>query len=184
MDVQPVGEMGTDIGFASVNTAFHGFTGVHMGLYYLTDALSIIPLGFVVGFGILGVVQWLCRKNLKSVDRSLIVMGIFYVAVFAVYALFEVVDINYRPVLIDGNLEGSYPSSTTMLAMCVLPTAALQLKKRIKTVWIGKLVTAALYAFTAFMVIGRLISGVHWITDIIGGLLVSAGLVFLYDALK
>ena len=35
-------------------------------------------------------------------------------------------------------------------------------------------------AFSAFMVIGRLISGVHWATDIIGSILLSAGLFMLY----
>lgn len=35
-------------------------------------------------------------------------------------------------------------------------------------------------AFSAFMVIGRMIAGVHWATDIIGSILLSAGLSSLY----
>jgi undecaprenyl-diphosphatase len=100
----------------------------------------------------------------------------------AAYIFFELVVINYRPTLIDGCLEGSYPSSTTMLVMCVMPTAAMQLNKRIKNTARRRCVIVAIVAFTAFMVIGRLISGVHWITDIIGGALLSAGLVMLYSA--
>ena len=30
---------------------------------------------------------------------------------------------------------------------------------------------------------GRLVSGVHWLSDIVGGMLVSAGLVMIYHAL-
>lgn len=98
----------------------------------------------------------------------------------AIYLLFEEVAINYRPVLIDGNLEASYPSSTTMLALCVLPTAMMQLKSRIRHIAVRRAVLVTLGALTAFMVVGRLISGVHWLTDIIGGVLLSVGLVMLY----
>ena len=98
----------------------------------------------------------------------------------AMYLLFEEVVINYRPVLIDGNLEASYPSSTTMLALCVLPTAMMQLKNRIRRRAVRRTVLVVLGVFTAFMVAGRLISGVHWLTDIIGGALLSVGLVLLY----
>lgn len=94
--------------------------------------------------------------------------------------LFEVFAINYRPVLIEGYLEASYPSSTTMLVMCVMPTAIMQFHTRIKTEWLRKIFTYVIIAFTAFMVIGRLVSGVHWFTDIIGGALLSTGLVMLY----
>lgn len=94
----------------------------------------------------------------------------------------EKVVINYRPVLIDGVLEVSYPSSTTMLALCVIPTAMMQLKSRIKRSAVRRVVLVILAAFAAFMVAGRLISGVRWLTDIIGGVLLSAGLVTLYAA--
>ena len=36
--------------------------------------------------------------------------------------------------------------------------------------------------FSAFMVIGRLVAGVHWLTDIVGSVLLSAGLYALYRA--
>jgi len=113
------------------------------------------------------------------VDRSILVLGGFYIVVMAMYLLFEEVVINYRPVLIDSNLEASYPSATTMLALCVLPTAMMQLKSRIRHITVRRVVLVTLGALTAFMVVGRLISGAHWLTDIIGGKVFLAA-VFMY----
>ena len=98
----------------------------------------------------------------------------------AAYIFFEINVFNYRPVLINGYLEASYPSSTTMLVMCVMPTALMQLNNRIKNQILRWCVASVITAFTMFMVLGRLISGVHWLSDIIGGALLSAGLVLLY----
>jgi undecaprenyl-diphosphatase len=83
-------------------------------------------------------------------------------------------------VLIEGVLEASYPSSTTLLVLCVIPTAVMQLNRRTKSCRLNKLLTRLLTVFSAFMVAGRVLSGVHWLSDIIGGLLLSAGLVLLY----
>ena len=182
IDVQPIGPEGSAVGFASINGAFHALTGVHMGIYDLTDLLSVIPLGCVAAFGLLGLLQLIRRKDLRKVDGDILVLGGFYIVVLAFFCLFEVLDINYRPILIEGVLEASYPSSTTMLALCVLPSVMLQLGKRMKDGAAKRCVLVLLFAFTAFMVIGRLISGVHWLTDIIGGVLLSAGLVLAYMA--
>ena len=182
VDVQPIGPDGSAVGCATVNEFVHKTIGVHFGLYTITDWLGLLPIGFVLGFAFLGLTQLIQRKSLFKVDHDILALGGFYVSVFAVYFLFEKVVINYRPVLIEGILEASYPSSTTMLVLCVIPTAMLQFKPRIKNVVIRKTVLTVLAIFAAFMAIGRLISGVHWLTDIIGGMLLSAGLVTLYAA--
>ena len=180
LDVQAIGPQGSTVGFASINRAVHDLTGVHLALYVLTDWLSLVPAGFAVGFGILGLVQWIQRKRLRNVDYSILVLGGFYVVVMALYVLFEMVVVNYRPVLIHGYLEVSYPSSTTMLVMCIMPTAAMQLHARIGNRIRRRCVTSVIAVFMLFMVIGRLVSGVHWFTDIVGGALLSIGLVLLY----
>lgn len=180
IDVQAIGPNGSSVGFAALNKAVHETIGVHWGLYTVTDWLGLIPIVFVLGFAILGLVQLVRRRSLFKVDCSILVLGGFYIVVMAMYLLFEEVVINYRPVLIDSNLEASYPSSTTMLALCVLPTAMMQLKSRIRHIAVRRAVLVTLGALTAFMVVGRLISGVHWLTDIIGGVLLSVGLVMLY----
>ena len=183
IDVQTIGPQGSSVGFATINGFVHNLTGVHMSLYTITDWLGLVPLAFVMGFALLGLVQWIKRKYLLKVDYSILVLGGFYIVVMAVYMLFEVFAVNYRPVLIGGILEASYPSSTTMLVMCVMPTAIMQFNAHIKNNILKRFVASAITAFVVFMVIGRLLSGVHWFTDIIGGALLSAGLVLMYRAI-
>ena len=182
VDVRAIGPDGSAVGFATINRFVHELTGVNWVLYTITDWLGLVPIAVALGFAAFGLVQLICRKSLWKVDHSILALGVFYIVVMAVYALFEIVVINYRPTLILGYLEASYPSSTTMLVTCVMPTAAIQLNARIKNTVFKRCAIIAIVAFTAFMVIGRLLSGVHWITDIIGGALLSAGLVTMYDA--
>lgn len=182
IDVQAIGPDGSVVGFAAVNRFVHNLTGVHMSLYTWTDWLGLVPIAAAMGFGLLGLAQWRKRKCLLSVDYDLLVLGGFYVIVMAAYAFFEVFVVNHRPVLIDGILEASYPSSTTVLVLCVMPTAMMQLRARVKNKLCKRCVTVVIAGFAGFMVAGRLISGVHWCTDIIGGMLLSAGLVMLYHA--
>ena len=151
-----------------------------MSLYVITDWLGLVPIGVAFGFAVLGLVQWIKRKSLLKVDRSILALGGFYIVVMAIYILFEIVVINYRPTLIDGYLEASYPSSTTILVMCVMPTAMMQLRTRIKNDLFRRCVMLTITVFITFMVIGRLVSGVHWITDIIGGALLSTAIVLMY----
>ena len=130
VDIQPIGPQGSAVGLATMNQWFHQWTGVHMELYDLTDNISLIPLALAAGFGLLGLFQWIQRKDLRKVDRNLLMLGGFYVIVLVAFVGFEFAAINYRPILIEGRLEASYPSSTTMLALCSLPTAAMQLRTR------------------------------------------------------
>lgn len=72
----------------------------------------------------------------------MIFLGIYYVVVIFGYLIFEMIPINYRPILIEGILEASYPSSTMLLVLSVI-------------------VCVLTVIFSAFMVIGRLVAGVH-----------------------
>ncbi len=184
VDVRAIGPEGSSVGFATLNGFVHELTGVNWLLYAVTDWLGLVPIAVALGFAGLGLVQLIKRKSLWKVDHSILALGVFYIVVMAAYIFFEMRVINYRPTLIDGYLEASYPSSTTMLVMCVMPTAAMQLNVRIKNTVLRRCTIIAIVSFTTFMVIGRLISGVHWITDIIGGALLSAGLVMIYYSIS
>ena len=183
IDVQAIGPQGSTVGFATLNGFVHNLTGVHIQLYTITDWLGLVPVAFGFGFAVLGLVQWIKRKSILKVDCSILILGGFYIVTLAAYLFFESYVVNYRPVLIEGYLEASYPSSTTLLVLCVMPTAMMQLRDRIQQPMLRKCVSIVITAFMAFMVFGRLISGVHWLTDIIGGILLSAGLVMIYDSL-
>ena len=181
VDVQPVGQNGTEIGFASFNTWFHELTGVHMGLYAVTDWLGLVPLVVCIAFGVVGLAQLIKRRSLIKVDMDIILLGVYYVAVIAAYLVFEMIPINYRPILIEGVMEASYPSSTTLLVLSVMPTLKFQVDRRTVRADFRALSNAFVILFSAFMVIGRLVSGVHWFTDIVGAVFLSAGLFLLYS---
>ena len=181
VDVQPVGQNGTNVGFASFNTWFHELTGVHMGLYAVTDWLGLVPLVVCIAFGVVGLVQLIKRRSLMKVDMDIILLGVYYIVVIAAYLVFEMIPINYRPILIEGVMEASYPSSTTLLVLSVMPTLKFQVDRRAPRADFRALSNAFVTLFSAFMVIGRLVSGVHWFTDILGAVFLSAGLFLLYS---
>lgn len=182
VDVRPAGQNGSDIGFAALNLWFHRLTGVHWTIYTATDWLGLVPLLVCLCFAALGAAQLVRRRSLLKVDRDLLILGVYYAAVIAAYLLFERFPVNYRPVPIDGVMEASYPSSTTLLVLCVIPTLREQVGRRAKSACVKRAVAAASVAFSVCMVVGRLISGVHWLTDIVGAILLSAGLFAFYKA--
>ena len=180
VDVQPVGVNGTNVGFAAVNTWFHRLTGVHMSVYTVTDWLGLVPIAVCIGFGVLGLMQWIRRKSICKVDRDILLLGGYYILVILGYLIFEMIPINYRPILIDGAMEASYPSSTTLLVLSVMPTLLFQVNRRAESQTVRRITAAFVVLFSAFMVTGRLTAGVHWVTDIAGSVLLSAGLYCLY----
>ncbi|WP_310752505.1 phosphatase PAP2 family protein [Ruminococcus sp.] len=182
VDIQPVGQQGTAVGFAAFNTWFYHLTGVHMRLYDITDWLGLVPIAVCIGFGVIGLVQLIRRRSLFKVDPDIILLGVYYILVIAAYIIFEMIPINYRPIPIDGCMEASYPSSTTLLVLSVMPTLIFQIKRRCNNKTVRYIVCAFAVSFSAFMVVGRLIAGVHWATDIIGSILLSFGLFAMYHA--
>lgn len=180
VDVKPIGQDETKTGFALLNSCFHKITGVNLSLYHVTDWLGLIPIVFCLIFGITGFIQLIRRKNLFKVDYFVTLSGIYYIIIILLYLLFEMIPINYRPVLISGVMESSYPSSTTLLVASVMPSVSLLIKRRIKAEFIRRFTDVSVTIFILFVVIGRTLSGVHWITDIIGAVLLSAGLFLIY----
>ncbi|MBR3610872.1 MAG: phosphatase PAP2 family protein [Oscillospiraceae bacterium] len=180
-DVQLNEATKTEVGFGTLNFWFHKITGVNMLFYHITDWLGLVPIFICFLFGALGFIQLMKRRSVFKVDCDILLLGVYYIIVIFFYLTFETIPINYRPILIEGRLELSYPSSTALLVISVIPTLVLEAKRRLKNQIVIIIITFSSVVFAVFIVIGRLISGVHWLTDIIGSLLFSGG---LYSALK
>ena len=181
IDVKAVGVNNTEIGFATLNVFIHSFLGVNKSWYNITEFLGVVPIIIVLFFAGIGVYQLIKRKSIFKIDRDILMLGVFYIFVAISYLIFEVVVINYRPILVDGVLEASYPSSHTILAICIIGTAIIQANERIHKNKIKNYVDFILAMIMILIVVGRLLSGVHWFTDIVGGTILSISFVIFYS---
>lgn len=178
----------TKIGFSAINVAFYNAThpagGYSETWYTFTDILGKAILVEAAGFAVYGGVQLLQRKSLKKVDADLYVLAAIYVLLAIAYLAFELFPVNYRPVLLPESTEAeaSYPSSHTMLACVIAGTGIIVLRRRIPNK-ITKISAEVLSGTVIFVtVLGRTLSGVHYLTDIVGGLLLSAAMIALFLA--
>ena len=172
---------GTTIGFSTINYFVFNKIGVHLVWYHITDWLGILPILLAFSYAVIGLIEWIKRKRILKVDKEILVLGIFYIVVIFLYFFFEKAIINYRPILIDGFLEASYPSSHTLITVCISLSSIL-ISKKIFAKKLAKILDITCYVISFVTVIGRLISGVHWLTDIIGGLIISSALLSLFYA--
>ena len=182
VDVQPVGVEGTDLGFASINTGFFNRFGENHTFYLLSKLAGLICFAVAGGFGIFFLIRFIQCKSLEKVDRNLTVLMLLYLATAIVYVLFEKFAINYRPVLRDKGLESSYPSTHAMIAYVIMVSAVDQWNIYIKNEKLLTIATAASFLVLALVIIARILSGVHWITDVIGGILFGDMLIAWYRA--
>lgn len=179
-DVAHIGPQNSTVGFSGINALMHKIFPYNEVWYKITKYLGIIPFLICLFYGLQGLSQLIKYKSLKKVDKRLILLLVFYILMGITYIFFEKVIINYRPVLEDGILEASFPSSHTLLAVCICASSLLISKYYIKDKNILKIFDYLTYALMIVLVVGRLISGVHWLTDIVGGIIISAFLVSLY----
>lgn len=180
IDVQKIGPHYSKVGFATLNQSLFNKIGTNAFWYQVTEVLGIFPLMMVGYFALLGFFQLSTRKKLSLVDKEILALGFLYVVVAACYVLFEKVIINYRPILEDGQLEASYPSSHTFLAITVLLSAFYVLRK--ETGMVKAIIAYLSLVVMLVLVIGRFLSGAHWGTDIFGGVLLGLTLVSFYLA--
>ncbi len=182
VDVKQVGVNETTIGFATLNQFIFKTTGVNMIWYHITDWLGFVPIFIAILYSLLGLVQLIKRKSLFKVDKEIIILGLFYIVVISIYIFFEKVIINYRPILINGFLEASYPSSHTLMTICLCGSSIIVNKKLFNNK-ITKLMNMLSLVIVMITVIGRSLSGVHWFTDIFGGILISISLLITFHSI-
>lgn len=180
VDVKPIGPENSEVGFATINGAVANVLGYNDFFYNLSEVLGYLAIGTMLFFGLFGVMQLFIKKGISKVDKDLFVLLGLYVLCLAIYLVFEKVVINYRPVILDEGLEASYPSSHTMLAVAFICAAISQFSARLKNPGTRKIVLIACAVDGIGVIICRVLAGVHWITDIIGAILIAGACFFLY----
>ena len=182
VDVQAIGPEGTRIGLSHLNRLVFEKLGVRMLWYEITDWLGIAAIVTALLFAVVGLAQWVKRKSIWKVDREILALGGLYLTVIGLYVLFELLIVNYRPIIMPGSIhpEASFPSSHTMLVCVIMGSAIPLLGKYVKSKVLCKALRIICAVIIAITVFGRLISGVHWFTDILGGILISVLLLNLY----
>ena len=184
VDVAAVGPQSTSVGFSHLNQSVFNAFGVNESWYKVTEVLGIGSIALAFVFALMGFIQLIQRKNILKVDHQLLAAGALYFAVIALYVLFEIVVINYRPVIMPGETapEASFPSSHTMIGSVIMGSAVILSEYYINNENLRKTVQVVLCILIMVMTFGRLLSGVHWLTDIIGGVLISLTLLSCFRA--
>lgn len=179
IDVKAIGPNESLVGFADINKLFHNLIGSNMAIYKITEIIGLIPLLIAFIYVIIGIKQLITRKSLLKVDKEIYLLGLFYILVLGVYIFFEKVVINYRPVLIDNILEPSYPSSHTLMSICIC-ISSIMINKKLFRNNLADIENIISIIVMVLIIVGRIISGVHWFTDILGGIIISSTLVVLF----
>ena len=183
VDAAPIGPQGTLVGLSHLNRFVFGLFGVHLIWYEITDWLGVSAIATAFLFAVVGLVQLIKRKSLRKVDHEILLLGGLYLAVIGLYVLFERAIVNCRPIIMPGctEPEASFPSSHTMIVCVIMGSAAMLLGKYIKRKTLRVTLQLLCAVVTGITVIGRLIAGVHWFTDILGGILISVTLLALFS---
>lgn len=184
VDVQPIGPNGTKVGLATMNSIFQNIVGVNYTYYNIAEVMGYVIWAIFGVFALAGFVQMIKRRSIIKVDRNILVLGGMYFILFVLYVLFSKVAVNYRPIIMPGETmpEPSFPSSHTMMAIVVAVGTMMQLKYYVKRKSTRTFLMFDLTIIMLITVAARTLSGAHWLSDIIAGILVSLTLISLYCA--
>lgn len=184
IDVKPIGPQGSSVGLATLNGKISEILGFSQAWYNITDLLGKVSILIAGFFAVLGLYQLIKRKSLMRVDKDIWLLACVYIVSAIAYIFFEICIVNYRPVILEENLlEASFPSSHTVLVICFVGTALHQFAHRIGDIKLKNIFVTVCAVIICVMIVGRLISGVHWFTDILGGMLLACSIVFAYVGL-
>ncbi|MDW7671774.1 MAG: phosphatase PAP2 family protein [Bacillota bacterium] len=182
VDVRQIGPLESEVGLATINQFFFERLGVNVVFYTITDWLGIVAILQAVGFGVLGAAQWVKRRSLLKVDPDILLLGGVYLVVMVLYTVFEIMIVNYRPILLTEQLEASFPSTHTMVVLCIMGTGMEQIRKRVVKQPIRLMAKGLSLIIIGVTVLGRLLAGVHWVADIAAGVLLGSALVLFYSS--
>ena len=183
VDVAAIGPSGTSIGLSALNGAVHNLFAYNGFFYVLTKLIGYFALLFGACMAGVGIYQVYKRRSILKMDQEFLALACLYIAMVLLYVLFEIVIINYRPVIMpdEAAVEASFPSSHTMLVTIIMGSAITLVNRYVTNRKTARVLKPVFAAIIVIMAVGRLLSGVHWFTDIMAGLLISGALVFLYS---
>ncbi|MBQ0071593.1 MAG: phosphatase PAP2 family protein [Spirochaetales bacterium] len=177
-----IGAMGTEVGLSSINGFFFKTFGRSDLFDKLSDVVFLLTFLYPAFFGVMGIVELIQKKDLKKVHKSLLAFIPVFVLLVVLYLLFTKVSPNYRPVLTEEGLEESFPSSHVMVSIMFSLTGLTMFRDfhfKLNSA-ISKTVETAAFVLPCLVAVFRLLSGMHWFTDVLGGIFLGAFLVQLH----
>ena len=181
VDVKVFKATDSKIGFYSLNTKVLNLISGSEKWDKITDLGIIFLMACCLIPPFVGFIQLIKRKSLKKVDFCLVAFTISVGILVLFFILFEVVHVNYRPILENGKKKGSYPSSHTLGATFAFLALNSLLLKYVKNKYAYYTLSALLAVISVITIVGRLLCQMHFITDIIGAILLSCAVYFTYD---
>ncbi|MBR0431578.1 phosphatase PAP2 family protein [Candidatus Saccharibacteria bacterium] len=180
IDVKLVGAGHTAVGFSAINDVIFRWLGTSTFWDKFSDYCLLFSIFIMLCFAAFGLFQWIKRKNLKKVDIDIFLLGGTYMLLFALYFIFDHIVINYRPVLEEGQLINSFPSSHIMCIIGVIATTIFELPRYIKSKTARVILTILLIIFMGVSAFARVASGMHWFTDVLAAIFFGLTIAFAF----
>lgn len=183
-DVKPIGVNNSLVGLASINSFVNRIFPVNMLWYKITNGFGLVAIAICALFGFVGFMQLVKRKSFLKVDKEILYLGGLYLITIMLYVIFKFVAINFRPIIMPNEnvLEASFPSSHTMLALVVFGSIIILLDYLTKDEKIQQLIFVTCVFVILLAVIGRLVCGCHWFSDILGGIIYASTLLSWFNS--
>lgn len=177
------------IGLAGLNKVY--YKEYNKALDILSDVIFYLVIAFNVFLIVLYAINLSKTKSLKAGYKFYIYFSILLLGIILWLLFDKVICINTRPNIKDGVVEGSFPSTHVFLtAYIVLSSPYLFLKmeknkglEKANKLGFEEIITIIFISIALVMTVLRLYSGMHWLTDCVGGLILGFflfGLFYLF----
>lgn len=182
VDVTASGINGSNIGLSMINISFRDVIGSSWLCYNISKVAGIVGLAACALICLMFAFRVMRQKSLKALCKRDVALVALYIETAVFYIVFDKIVINYRPMLKWGETEpeSSFPSTHALMAVVIFVSLGHVASDYIKNKLTLKIVQGACVVFALAIILGRTFSGVHWFTDIVGGILFGVGLVCAY----
>ena len=144
----------------------------------ITNIILLSSFVTLAVFVVLGLYQWISRKSLKKVDKHLLWMPLPLALMAIVYVVFDKLWIlSTRP---DGSGEPSFPSTHVMVVTTIFLLTAIAIRKYIKSRTMRVVLDILMLALITLVCFGRVLANMHWVSDVIGGLIFAVIFAVIY----